>query len=442
MPEARPQRDPTGQSASPKPWERARRALRAFGRDHVGAVAMTVGLAIIPLTLAAGLAIDAGRWMLARSRLAQATDAAALAAGSANDADAVQATVERMLHTNFDDGYMGITLDSIETQFDEASGRISVTANATVPTVFMRLAHIDSVPLQTHTVVVRRINPMEVVLVLDVTGSMSGSKIAALKEAASDLVNILFGDQSQSDDLRIAVVPFSVRVNIGDHRDWLTVDQQARNPWQGCVQARSGAQALNDDPPSAGPFEPFEILEDGPFPPGNSPFGWSWPDFVALFMDLCPPPLLPLKGDKQQILDAIDGLTAQGSTRIDMGARWGWRVLSRRWEGLWGEDPRKPADEVIPAMVIMTDGMHQTWSYIDEVDEAGADANLLQLCQSIKDEGTVLYTITFQAPAGASDLMEQCATSSAHYFESPTSEDLSNAFHTIAGELSALRLAE
>ncbi len=49
-----------------------------------------------------------------------------------------------------------------------------------------------------------------------------------------------------------------------------------------------------------------------------------------------------------------------------------------------------------------------------------------------------------QAPGGrrSDALMARCATSPAHHFRSPTNADLVRAFRSIAGELTALRIAE
>ncbi len=418
--------------------------FRALLRDREGAVAMIVGLAVIPILLATGLAIDAGRALSVRSRLAQAADAAALAAGPVAGTDAFEDKALRILEANFRDE--NIEISGVELQFDENTGRVTLVTRANVPTTFLRVADIDSIEVETRTVVVREVNPMEVVLVLDVTGSMGwGGKIQALKQAAKDLVNILFGDESESDDLRIAVVPFNARVNVGGGRpSWMKPGFDP--PFAGCVEARSDATALTDDPPSVEPFTPTEVHLSDSEPGWSTKKNKNHRKKVKYWLKAgCPPKILPLTGTKGKIIAAINALPARSNTRIDMGARWGWRVLSRRWEGLWGADPRKPADEVIDAMIIMTDGVNTKNWYLehDDIDSrAEADANLLTLCQRIKDEGTILYTITFKAPQHADALMEECATSPAHHFVSPTNEELRQAFRTIAGELSALRIAE
>jgi len=39
----------------------------------------------------------------------------------------------------------------------------------------------------------------------------------------------------------------------------------------------------------------------------------------------------------------IAGLIANGTTNTDVGMVWGWRAISGRWQGLWGEANRPAA---------------------------------------------------------------------------------------------------
>ncbi len=428
-----------------------RRVTRRFGEiaaglggDRRGAVAMTVALALVPLTVAAGVAVDAGRYLVARSKLAQAADAAALAAGTERDTAAAERTANRILEANFDEGFLGVQITSIEIQQDEETGRITLMTRAQMPTLVMGLAHIETMNIETRTVVVRESAPLEVAMVLDVTGSMGCcGKIQALKQSAKDLLDILFGPDEVSDDLRVGVVPFNARVNIGnDRRLWLTKQERSRSPWKGCVESRSTATRLTDEPPSVELFVRSESLADKNNNK-NKKKGKKKKKKKNKKVKLppCPPRLLPLTDTKSEAVDVIDGLGASGTTRIDMGIRWGWRVLSRKWEGLWGEPARDPFDEVVTALIVMTDGQNVASSY-DEVSVSEANDNVRTLCDRVKQEGIILYTITFKAPQSADALMKECATSPAHYYRSPTAADLRDAFRTIAGELSALRIAE
>ena len=61
----------------------------------------------------------------------------------------------------------------------------------------------------------------------------------------------------------------------------------------------------------------------------------------------------------------------------------------------------------------------------------------------MKANGIVVYTITFQLEdPDTNDLFRDCASGSARYFKSPSSESLETAFTTIANDLSTLRLSQ
>ncbi|GBD41952.1 hypothetical protein HRbin39_01339 [bacterium HR39] len=407
--------------------------IRRFGRDPRGAVAPLVALALIPLALAAGLAIDAGRALLVRAELARAADSAALAAG-ARGGDDPSSLVLRFIEADFAAGG-DVRLDEVRA-LARPDGRIGVLVRARVATTLMRLVGVDEVPVSARTVVARATRPLEVALVLDVTGSMGCcGKIEALRRAASDLVDILFEGRGVSDIVRIGIVPFNARVNIGiDHRDWL-LPRDRSGPWNGCPEARSNATALTDAPPAV------ELFPARPAR-GRSGRG-SWGSQPP--QPPCPPlAVLPLSFTRAELLSFIALLPATGTTRIDMGARWGWRLLSEKWMGLWHEPVRHGRrEEVLKAVVIMTDGENVVNGAYDEVSSvAEADANLLTLCTRMKDDGILVYTVTFMATARSDALMARCATSPAHHFRSPTNADLVRAFRSIAGELSALRIVE
>ncbi|KQT54368.1 hypothetical protein ASG43_01805 [Aureimonas sp. Leaf454] len=65
-------------------------------------------------------------------------------------------------------------------------------------------------------------------------------------------------------------------------------------------------------------------------------------------------PLQPLSASKTATLSTVNGLVATGSTNVDQGVGWGWRILSNREPFTGG---READDENnIKAMIVMTDG--------------------------------------------------------------------------------------
>jgi hypothetical protein len=71
----------------------------------------------------------------------------------------------------------------------------------------------------------------------------------------------------------------------------------------------------------------------------------------------------------------------------------------------------------------------------------------LEVCAAMKQEGIIVYTITFEiANNSAGDairsIFESCATTPGHYFDSYGGEGLAGTFRTIAAQLANLRIAE
>src|SRR3546814_19492966 len=80
---------------------------------------------------------------------------------------------------------------------------ITVSGEANVGTTFMRVIGIDEIDVASAIEVTQETEGLELVLVLDVTGSMEGSKIAALRQASRDLIELLFGDDTEKEFLKV-----------------------------------------------------------------------------------------------------------------------------------------------------------------------------------------------------------------------------------------------
>jgi len=254
-----------------------------FARNAQGNVAVLFGLAIIPIVLGIGVAVDYGRALIVRERMLSAADAAALAIGSWTGL--TQAELKTKAQQYFDANYPSNALGTagklnVGFQGDD----ILVNVSGSVPTTFMRLANIDSVDVGASAVITKKERNIELALVLDTTGSMAqNGKMDALQSAAKKMVQDLFKDKSTSDTLKIAVVPFSAAVNIGTDKlnsGWLDKDKfpnmssiakedfdfkngeslltlyddlkrkKGTWSWSGCVRERDGLYELTDDPPT------------------------------------------------------------------------------------------------------------------------------------------------------------------------------------------------
>ncbi len=195
--------------------------LARLWRDKRGAFAMQFALMLIPLVLCVGLAIDGGRVFLARFNLASALDAAALAMGSMTD-DSVDlnAMAEVYVAQNFrmpDTGTVALT--STPETITPSTEDITLRGTVAVNTYFMPLAGISTVNVSAESVVKRGGADVEVALVLDTTGSMSGTRMTNLKSAANSLVSIVVNPVQTPWYSKVALVPYANSVYLGANAD-------------------------------------------------------------------------------------------------------------------------------------------------------------------------------------------------------------------------------
>lgn len=190
-------------------------------RDKRGAFAMQFALMVIPLVLCVGLAIDGGRVFLARFNLMSALDAAALAMGSTTDNTVdLNAMAELYVAQNFrmpDTGPVALTSDP--STIVPTTETITLRGTVAVSTYFMPLAGISSVNVSAESVVKRGGADVEVAIVLDTTGSMAGTRIEDLKDAAQELVGIVVNDTQTPYYSKVAIAPYANSVYLGGKAD-------------------------------------------------------------------------------------------------------------------------------------------------------------------------------------------------------------------------------
>ena len=186
-------------------------------RDRRGTVATFLAASIIPIVAFTGLAVDTARGYLMKSRLGYALDAAGLAGGRAltNPTANVNDVITKFFNANFPAGYMGAAIDGPNVAI--ANDTITLDATATMGTSLMRVLGMDEMVVGGNTEVTLSAVNLEVSLVLDITGSMDGQPIEDLKSAAAQLVNIVVKNSQTPFYSRIALVPYSMGVNVGSY---------------------------------------------------------------------------------------------------------------------------------------------------------------------------------------------------------------------------------
>jgi len=203
--------------------------FRIFARSQQGSVLPLVAAGMFALMAATGAAIDMGRQQIVQTRMQNALDSAGLAAGTAPSGANLNTVVSNYFYANFPATYLGVTVNTLTVTPNALGSVLNLTATGTLNTTFMNLFGIKTMTVSAASQITKQSEGMELVLVLDNTGSMncevtnesncstslSDSKINALKSAGATLLNILYGGASTIPNLWVGVVPFSQTVNIG-----------------------------------------------------------------------------------------------------------------------------------------------------------------------------------------------------------------------------------
>ena len=208
--------------------------LMRLRRDARGNTLAIVGAALVPLTAMIGSGVDMSRAYMAKTRLQSACDAAALAGRRIMQNDTLNSTVTneatRFFRFNYPNGlYNTASFNPVVTR--PSSGVVRVTASTTIPTAVMRMFGFTSLPLDVTCDASLNFVNTDIMLVLDVTGSMerdvngnstpvvNQQKIYAMRNAVMALYDELRPVQTQLESnnlrLRYGVVPYSSTVNVG-----------------------------------------------------------------------------------------------------------------------------------------------------------------------------------------------------------------------------------
>lgn len=489
-------------------WTSARRLLAAIARDRRGATAVFLAVSLVPIIGGVGLAVDSSIGYLLRTRMGKSLDAAGLAAGRV----ALDGAAEEVARQYFDANFQApisarVTVTDFDFDFDEEANTVTLSAEATTPTVFMRIFGHDMMTVGARTVIQRETTGMELALVMDNTGSLwnsdtktniAGTPFEALQNAAYDLIDIVYGEESEIDNVWVSLVPFVASVNVDPSRTgWLAAtDRVFTNPtsfrpdltgggWKGCVMARDYPHDIDDTTPAAHPFTSFfyaTSTSDNNWPTINDSYTGTNASRKGPNLG-CGTPITPLTKSKATIEAGIGAMKPwrRGGTTGNLGLAWGWRTISPNWRGLWGDADLpldyniegKVDDGMDKVVVILTDGNNEFYDYTDSDDPGkpsdftaygrvnapgpqglnvtttGAGVTILntrmtEACNAMKAQKIRIYTIIFGAAPNAATrtLYENCATSTAMYYYAPTPADLAPAFRAIGGQLANLRILQ
>jgi Flp pilus assembly protein TadG len=216
---------------APAAWRMLQQTFNSLARDTSGNALMIMAFAVVPLFMLVGSSLDMGRSYMAQTRLQQACDSGTLAARkelgaipnfnvSLNGA-AITTKANRFFNVNFPDKLYNVQNRNFQIAIQNDLS-ITGVASALVPTDVMRLFGKKDIALTVTCRAELSIPNTDVMMALDVTGSMldsnpsdTTSKLNILKTVVKNFYTTMESVKQTSSRLRYGFVPYSTNVNVG-----------------------------------------------------------------------------------------------------------------------------------------------------------------------------------------------------------------------------------
>ncbi|NIK46658.1 pilus assembly protein [Variibacter gotjawalensis] len=447
-------------------------------------MAIMFGFMVIPLIGAAGLSIDYGRATYTRASLQSSMDAAALmlARDLKSNPTVTAAFVQTRGQQYFDAQFNKRFTDSATVTVQYINGRtevdgksrVKMTASTAVDTTLMKLVGANGVQISSQAEVVWGIKRLEVALALDNTGSMASSnKMTELKTATRKLLDELYQAAKKIGDVKVAIIPFATDVNVGTSNanatwlDWTaweasnrqtvctgsgfnrvcTSQPKPRSAWNGCVWDRDRGTKSNK-------ATWYDTLDIAP----------TITDAKTLYQahqaDDCPVSILPLTdilsagawsssdlnntvNPSSTLAKKVNSMTPTGNTNVTIGMAWAWHALTKQSVLTEASDEAEDLEKIV---ILLTDGdnTENRWGGPDPRDgnDPSMDTRTAQACEAFKVSGERRTIYSVRVINGNADLLRNCATKEAYFYDVKNASQLSTAFVAIAQNLTKLAITQ
>lgn len=356
-------------------------ALHRLRKSQDGSLTILALTLFLLMVMMGGLAVDLMRYEQTRTTLQNTLDRATLASAALTQTLNPKSVVADYFTKAGMDKYLkGVTVS-------EGMNFRNVTADAAAATepYFLHLIGQQDMDAKGHSMAEQRVTNVEIMLVLDVSGSMaSNSKLANLKTAANEFVDTVLSSDAEH-KISIGIVPFNGQVNIGpDLRAKYTAltDDPAVSNVQ-CVDMPSSVYNSTALPTST---SMSMTAHADTYSGTNQTTSWvSYTDtnyaigYNATYNSgnvWCPPiggNIIRLPSESISTLQSqINGLVAVGATSINAGLKWGLALMDPSAQQMYAQligANKMSADlagrpfsftdpEAMKVIVLMTDGEH------------------------------------------------------------------------------------
>ena len=397
-------------------------SVSRFRSDERGAMAFFMLFLLLIMLMIGGIAVDVMRFETRRVAMQQTMDRAVLAAANLTQkrtptAIATDWFAKASLGTGLDMVSFGTPV--ISEVADVGLRRVTISSEVRSYNFFMDLLNVDYLEGPTNTQATQGVSNIEVILALDITGSMkdpasSGStkrKIDALKESATEFIDIVKGQDSRG-TVSIGIVPYASQVNMPAAlrakfnatkvSSWNGV-ANAGVPNIDCIEIPAStytstglSTALAMPMASIADFRASSnttvALKPSDYPVksvfGNSVCGATPDDTATTGVDESLDPtrnhiMLPTM-DEDDLKAKIASLAHGGNTSIAIGMRWASALIDESARPIYtaladSSVAGRPADnagssgteDTRKIIVLMTDGEHVKNDYIVDAYKAG-----------------------------------------------------------------------
>lgn len=360
-----------------------RAKLTHAARAEDGNVATFVILLFSAMVMVGGLAVDLMRFEHTRTALQQTLDRCTLAATALRQTlDPAVVCTDYVAKADLTSYLYDVTVTQAE-----GSRTVRARARGNLDNIFAPMIGYETFPVAVSSGATQSITDIEIVLVLDVSGSMSGAKIANLKTAATQFVDTVTAN-NQDDRVSISIVPYNAQVNMTNS---LISKYNAVGPVTvanaNCLEfpaAMYGQPGISRTAPipramyadtASGTtggtgYTGFATTGNGG---GNNAAQFCNPrNGNAVTGALTQNLIMPPSSDATALKARINALYAGGNTSITLGMKWGLNMVDPGTRSVYSEligAGEMPAafqgrpydynkDDSMKVVVLMTDGEH------------------------------------------------------------------------------------
>ncbi len=416
---------------------RAADSFKGFGSDRKGGVALMVGLTFPMVFIGAGGALDYSNALTVTKQAQRAMDATVLALtrrdlGAIN----VQSEGDALFRAILQD--QGVSAAPSETQFTLSDNVVRGSGIVGTKTFFLNFIGMNSVDGKVESAAMPPAErPIEIALVLDVSGSMSidlngKTRLAQMKESVGGMFDALDKELPTGAKLSASVIPYSTSVNLGDYPKVLkSLSVGGKNKPVAGVDVWAAERTLLENG--------TDITIDD-----SSPVGRPVPfvDSTEISSSTPTARLSALTDNIADVRTSVNGMTASGWTAGHIGMIWGVYTLSDKWANVWPQNPAKTgeADKII---VMLSDGKFNTTLNVGSGstnDGATSDAYFQAVCKLAEQRGITVYTVALALDPVSEAKLGACVGSTGKLYTADSANELSKAFEDIARRLGTHRL--